>query len=122
MLGLGNNLNELKMRIKKAHEELANLGEPSSPLAEMISTTNILRLNEYLTKTDTKKTDLISDYIQYTKQLEQIVAMLFSIQTELKDLLKTEASMIDSSDIKPKKSKRSATKKTQINSDRKHRL
>ncbi len=108
MLGLGNNLNELKMRIKKAHEELAQLGEPSKALDEMIGATNTLRLNEYLTKTDAKKTELVSAYSEYTKQLEQIISSLFSIQSELKDLIKTEASLIESD--KPKKPRKSTRK------------
>lgn len=105
MVGLGNNLNELKARIQKAHEDLVNLGEPSKPMEEMIGVTNVLRLNEYLTKTDEKKTSLISDYAEYTKQLEQIVSSLFSIQSELKELIKTEAALIASDDSKPKKTR-----------------
>ena len=110
MLGLGNNLSELKTRIQKAHDDLASLGEPSPPLTEMIGSTNTLRLNEYLGKTDAKKTELISDYVLYTKQLEQIISSLFSIQSELKSILKEEASMIESVDSKPKKT-RKPTKK-----------
>lgn len=105
MVGLGNNLNELKARIQRAHEEIASLGEPSKPMDEMIGATNALRLNEYLIKTDQKKTTLISDYVEYTKQLEQIISSLFSIQSELKDLIKTEASLIESEDAKPKKTR-----------------
>lgn len=110
MLGLGNNLSELKIRIQKAHADLDSLGEPSQPLTEMIGSTNTLRLNEYLSKTDAKKTELISDYVLYTKQLEQIIASLFSIQSELKSILKEEASMIESVDSKPKKAKKPAKK------------
>lgn len=107
MLGLGNNLSELKIRIQKAHDDLASLGEPSQPLTEMIGSTNAIRLNEYLSKTDAKKTELISDYVLYTKQLEQIISSLFSIQSELKSILKEEASMIESADSKPKRTRKS---------------
>lgn len=101
MIGLGNNLNELKIRIQKLHQELNALGEPNLPLEQMIGATNVLRQNEYLVKSDEKKTDLIAAYAEYTKQLEQIVNSLFSIQSDLKDLIKTEASLIESE--KPKK-------------------
>lgn len=106
MVGLGNNLNELKTRIQQIRKDLDLLGEPTLPLEQMIGTTNILRQNEYLTQSDAKKTELIAAYAEYTKQLEQIVTSLFSIQTDLKDLIKTEASLIESE--KPKK----AIKKT----------
>ena|SRR5574338_1476119 len=111
MVGLGNNLNELKRRIQKAHEELASLGDPSKPLDEMIGATNTLRLNEYLTKTDAKKTEIIAAYGEYAKQLEQIVSSLFSIQSELKELIKTEAALIqsDTSESKPKKTRSKKT-------------
>jgi phage-related protein len=107
MLGLGNNLSELKIRIQKAHEDLASLGEPTQPLAEMIGSTNAIRLSEYLSKTDAKKTELIADYVQYTKQLEQIISSLFSIQSELKNILKEETTMMESVVTKPKKTKKS---------------
>ncbi len=94
MDGLGNNLNELKIRIKKAREELAEMGLPEQPLPEMINTTNILRANEYLTKTDQGKTYLISAYEEYTKQLEDLATSLLSIQSDLKEIMKTKASMI----------------------------
>lgn len=106
MVGLGNNLNELKIRIQQIRQDLDLLGEPNLPLDQMIISTNILRQNEYLVKADVKKTDLIAAYAEYAKQLEQIVTSLFSIQTDLKDLIKTEASLIESE--KPKK----AIKKT----------
>lgn len=109
MLGLGNNLNELKARIQKLHQELADLGEPNSPLEQMISTTNILRQNEYLAKTDAKKTELVATYVDYTKQLEQIIASLFSIQAELKELIKEEASLIET-EPKSKKTRKSIKK------------
>lgn len=101
MEGPGNNLNELKIRIQKLHQELNLLGEPNLPLEQMISATNILRQNEYLIKSNEKRTDLIAAYVEYTKQLDQIVNSLFSIQSDLKDLIKTQASLIQSE--KPKK-------------------
>ena len=108
MVGLGNNLNELKTRIQKIHQELSALGEPDLPLEQMIGTTNVLRQNEYLVKSDEKKTDLIAAYVEYTKQLEQIVNSLFSIQSDLKELIKTEASLIESE--KPKRATKKAKK------------
>lgn len=95
MLGLGNNLSELKMRIQQVQEEISQLGSPEPVMPEMINTTNALRLNEYLRKSDEKKTALNSAYDEYTRQLEQIVSLLLSIQVDLKDIIKAEASIID---------------------------
>jgi hypothetical protein len=106
MLGLGNNLNELKTRIKKLHQEIIDLGEPSLPLEQMIGATNILRQNEYLEKSNSKKTELIAIYAEYTKHLEQIMSSLLAIQAELKDLIKTEAALIESKKTKKTSKKR----------------
>lgn len=95
MLGLGNNLNELRMRIRQIQDEISNLGSPDPVLPEMINATNTLRLNEYLIKSDEKKTALNAAYADYTEQLEQIISSLLSIQVDLKDIIKTEASIID---------------------------
>lgn len=112
MLGLGNNLNELKTRIQHIQDEISQLGSPEPVMPEMINATNALRLNEYLTKSDEKKTALNAAYADYTRQLEQIISSLLSIQVDLKDIIKAEASIIDAHEsdqtakktrVKPKK-------------------
>lgn len=103
MVGPGDNLAELKLRVQKAQEELAQLGSPAPPLPEMIDTTNIIRINEYLTKSNEGKSKLISAYEDYAKKLEEIVASLLSIQADLKDIVKTEASIIAKSGRKRQK-------------------
>ena len=115
VLGLGNNLSELKIRIQQIQDELSKLGQPDLALAEMINSTNILRLNEYLAKSDEKKTNLILAYGQYTQQLEQIISSLLSIQVDLRDIIKTEASIIETQESQTNKSKtrrKSQTKKS----------
>lgn len=103
MLGLGNNLNELKIQIKKAQEELAQM-ILEKPLPELIDMTNLLRANEYLTKSNQGKTNLIVAYEEYTKKLEELVGSLLSIQSDLKEIVKTEAALIK--DISRKKAKK----------------
>jgi len=110
MSGLGDNLNDLRQRVKKAQEELAQFGAPEPPLPEVINTTNLLRANEYLTKTAEKKAELLSIYEEYTKQLEQIVASLLSIRTDL-NTVKTQASIIRTSHKKPRKKQRPKKRK-----------
>lgn len=113
MLGLGNNLNELKTRILQIQDDLSRLGPPEPVMPEMINTTNALRLNEYLRKSDEKKTALNAAYDEYARQLEQIVSSLLSIQVDLKDIIKAEASIIDSqeSDQTEKKTRTKKSKK-----------
>ncbi len=115
MSGLGNNLNDLKRLIQKTKEALAQIGAPEPPHPEVINTTNLLRANEYLTKTDEKKTELLSAYEGYTKQLEQAVASLLSIQTDL-NAVRAQASRIKRK--KPQKKqrvkKRKKTKRRKI--------
>jgi hypothetical protein len=107
MLGLGNNLNELRLRIQNVREELAKIGMPEQPLPEVINMTNLLRTNEYLVKTGEKKTELISAYGEYTKQLEGLIDSLLEIQADLREIVRTEAAMIAS---RQKKTKLSAKK------------
>lgn len=111
MLGLGNNLNELKIRIQKLQQEIVELGEPNIPIENMIDSTNLIRQNEYLEKLHIKQVDLIAAYAEYAKHLEHIVSSLFSIQAELKNLVKEEISIIKS-ETKPKKSRKTSKKST----------
>lgn len=110
MLGFGKNLSELKSRIQKIQKELEQIGVPQEPRPEVIEMTNLLRSNEYLTKADEKKSELILAYGVYTKQLEQVISSMFSIQADLKDVVKTQAAIIG---------KRKTTKKRKTNKKRK---
>jgi hypothetical protein len=116
MIGLGNNLNELKLRIQQIQDELSQLGSPEV-MPEMINATNALRLNEYLRKSDEKKTALNAAYDDYTGQLEQIISSLLSIQVDLKEIIKTEASIIGTQTRKPSVKKT----RTKSKSSRKYR-
>lgn len=105
MPGLGNNLNELKMRVQRIQDEISQIGSPEPVMPEMINATNALRLNEYLAKSDEKKTALNMAYADYTRELEQIVSTLLSIQADLKDIIKAEASIIDEQEKSEKKTR-----------------
>jgi biotin-(acetyl-CoA carboxylase) ligase len=108
VIGLGNNLSELKSRIDKVQSDLASIGHTGDPLPEVINTTNVLRLNEYLTKTDEKKSELLLLYEEYAKHLESLVSTLLSIQEDLKDIVKAEVHLLDSEKQKqrPKKTRK----------------
>jgi len=85
---------------------LKQLGDPPSKIPELIDSANLLRLNEYLTKTNDKKTELLSSYEQYSVILEELLKTIFDIQNELKDILKEQSSMISSQLKKSQKTKK----------------
>lgn len=111
VIGLGRNLGELKARIEKIQSDLTSIEHPGDPLPEVINTTNVLRLNEYLTKTNEKKSELLLLYEEYTKHLESLVSTLLSIQEDLRDIVKAEARLLGSSEkqkSRPKRTKKRA--------------
>ena len=63
-------------------------------MPELIESANLLRSNKLLVETNSKKTELISTYKQYTKELEKMLATVFDIQQDLKEILKTQSSII----------------------------
>ena len=71
-------------------------------IPELIESTNLLRLNEHLKKTNDKKSELIEAYTQYTNQLENLLSSVFEIQNELKDLLKDQTELISKSSSRSK--------------------
>ena len=91
---ISNNIYVLRKEIQQIQSELSSLGDPIADMPEMISSSNLLRSNEYLLKSDQKKTDLISLYGRYSSSMELLLSAVFEIQHELKDILQTQSSMI----------------------------
>ena len=90
---------DLRKEINFIEHELSELGDPVSEIPEMISSSNLLRSNEYYLKSDQKKTNLISAYAQYCTSMEVLLSSVFEIQTQLKDILHEQSLLLDS---KPK--------------------
>lgn len=97
VLGLGSNLDELKARIQRAKEDLDVIGSPDGPLPEVINATNVLRTNEHLTKTGAKKSELIALLEEYSRRLEDLALSLLSIQSDMHDIIREEASLLGTS-------------------------
>ncbi len=95
---------DLRKKIQHIQADLEQLGEPVSEIPELITSANLLRSNEYLSKANDKKTELLSVYTQYSSALENILSSVFEIQNDLKDILKHQSSIIS------KSKKRSKTK------------
>ena len=103
---ISNNIYHLKKEIEKLDSDLSKLGDPVSDIPEMISSSNLLRTNEYLSKSDQTKTSLISAYVQYSASLEVLLSSVFEIQIQLKDILKEQSLMIESKPKSKPKSKK----------------
>ena len=92
--------------------DLNQLGEPVSEIPELISSANLLRSNEYLSKANAKKTELLSVYEQYFVALEKLFSTVFDIQNDLKEIQKQQSSMISQTKKRSKtKTKSRITKK-----------
>ncbi len=85
---------DLRKKIQQIQVDLNQLGDPISEIPELISSANLLRANEYLSKANEKKTELLIIYAQYSTALEKLLLSVFDIQNDLKDILKHQSSMI----------------------------
>lgn len=104
-IGAGEIIYDLRKRIQQIQSDLEQLGEPAKNIPEMIESANLLRTNEYLSKSDEKKTELIDAYGQYSNALEELLATVFGIQKDLKEILKEQSRLIPNPSKKPLKSK-----------------
>ena len=99
----------LRKEIQKISSELKNLDNTSS-IPELIDSANLVRKNEFLNEINQKKSELLSVYEDYSHELEQMLATVFEIQNSLKEILKTQTSLI-SEQKKPKKKPKKKTSK-----------
>lgn len=100
---MGEIIYELRKTIQVIQAELDDLGDPISDMPELITSANLLRSNEHLSKVSKKQSELLSAYSQYSKSLENMVNVIFDIQNDLKNLLREQSKLI--SDQKPSMSK-----------------
>ena len=98
-LGIGNVMTQMKQQINQIKSELKELGEPED-IPEMIQSTNLIRVNEHLSKSNKKKSELLLAYDEYVQQLEKLVTSVFEIQDQLKEILKEQSELISSSSHK----------------------
>ena len=93
-VGAGEIIYDLRKKIQKIKYDLNQLGELPPGIPEMINTANLLRSNEFLSKTNEKKSELILAYEKYSESLEEMLSSVFEIQKDLKEILKVQSSMI----------------------------
>jgi len=106
-IGAGEIIYDLRKKIQEIQLSLEQLGEPVTDMPEMIQSANLLRSNEYLSKANEKKSELLIAYAQYSTALEELLSSVFDIQKDLKEILKQQSSLISDS---PKKSPKPKTK------------
>lgn len=104
-IGTGEIIYDLRKKIQEIQLDLEGLGDPAKNIPEMIESANLLRSNEYLSKSNEKKTELIDAYSKYSKELEKLLATVFDIQKDLKEILIEQSRLIPNSSKKPMKSK-----------------
>jgi hypothetical protein len=100
-VGAGEVIYELRKKIQMLTRELNDLEKNSDDFPELIKSTNLLRSNDHLLEMNHKKSELTAVYSQYSKELEHMLATVFEIQKDLKEILKTQSSLIPEN--KPKK-------------------
>lgn len=93
-IGAGEIIYELRKKIQKITSDLKELEKESEEIPELIKSTNILRTNDHLVEVNNKKSELTFAYEQYSKELERLLATVFDIQKDLKEILKTQLSLI----------------------------
>jgi len=101
-----NKLAQIKQKIEQLHQELAAINKSTQPMPELINATNILRTNEYLTHVNEKKTQIVSSYEEYVKELEAFLSSV--LERKLAFLKKTRARLQKKA---KKKTKRKRIKK-----------
>jgi len=79
-------INELQNKIIQIKKELSEINKEEKPLPEFIDTTNILRSNEYLKKSNEEKSKLLIAYDEYTNELENLVSSIYKIKGDITNL------------------------------------
>ncbi|QLH02699.1 hypothetical protein C5F47_03575 [Nitrosopumilus cobalaminigenes] len=110
-IGAGEIIYDLRKKIQEIQVSLKELGDPVGDMPEMIETANLLRSNDYLSKANEKKTELLDAYEQYSSALEELLLSVFDIQKDLKEILKDQSSLISESPKKRLKPKTKSKKK-----------
>lgn len=104
----------LRKEIQDIQLELDALGGSISDMPELITSANLLRSNEHLTKVSKKQSEILSAYDKYSKALEEMLDSVFDIQKDLTTLLKEQSKLIPDKKSripKNKKTKRKLSKK-----------
>jgi hypothetical protein len=92
----GKSVYDLRKKIQDIQIELEQLDKPVANIPELIHSANILRINESLCKVNDKQSELLLTYRQYSDAMEELLTSVFEIQSDLKEILKEQSSLISS--------------------------
>ena len=109
MSAIGKKVTELQKKIVLAKKELSEINALEQPLPEFINTTNMLRLNEYLQKSNEKKSQLLIVYEEYINELKNLVSNIAQIKASLHNIksnFKTNKKIKKKVKSKPKRRKK----------------
>ena len=95
-------INDLRKNVQNLRSDLDQFGDHTSEIPELIISANLLRSNEYLSKINDKKTELLTAYAQYSDVLEELLSATFDIQNDLKEILRDQSSLISKTKKRPK--------------------
>ncbi len=109
-VGVGQTIYDLRKKIQNLSYELSLMDLPSHSIPQLINSANLLRSNESLSTANFKKSELISAYQQYSKELEIMLENILEIQKDLQEILKAQVSLI--SEKKTTKKRPSSKKKS----------
>ena len=90
----GSKLDELKNKIILTKSEIEKLGSVPNDMPEMIESGNLLRKNQYLSKANSLKSELVANYEIYVQDLEILLKSIFTIQKELQTILHDQNQLI----------------------------
>lgn len=93
-VGVGQTIYDLRKKIQNLSNELSLMDLSSPSIPQLINSANLLRSNETLTTANFKKSELISAYQQYSKELETMLENILEIQNDLQEILKAQISLI----------------------------
>ncbi|MCY4490485.1 MAG: hypothetical protein OXC46_03360 [Thaumarchaeota archaeon] len=108
-IGAGPAIYEIRKKIKKLESELDSIAS-FEVAPEMIESANLLRSNEYLEKKLKKQDDLLQAYRAHSDGLEEMLQAVFDIQSDLKDILKEQSTLLS----KKKSKKRTKSSRTNL--------
>ena len=92
--GTGEIIYDLRKKIQNIQLELSELINPVQDIPQLITSANLLRSNEYLTKITKKQSELLSAYANYSKSLEEMLAIVFDVQNDLKNILRAQSELM----------------------------
>ena len=98
-------INELQNKIIQIKTDLSEINKDEKPMPEFIDTTNMLRSNEYLQKSNNSKSKLLIAYEEYANELENLISSVSKIKGNITSL---------KSRIKPRNKPKKKVKKKRI--------